>query len=168
MQAELYWIEGSWPGKLAIAPRPRGGDWLPDEIQSWRNDGIDVVFSALTPDEELTLDLANESHECATQHLEFLNYPIPDREIPQNEALYAQTIETLATRLTQGKNVLVHCRQGVGRAGLTAISTLSFLGRDLDSAIAAVTHARGVQVPETPAQLRWAQRHAQNHDYANK
>ncbi len=28
----LYWVRGPWPGKLALAARPRGGEWLDDEI----------------------------------------------------------------------------------------------------------------------------------------
>jgi hypothetical protein len=32
MRAQLYWIEGPWAGHFAIVPRPRGGDWLEDEI----------------------------------------------------------------------------------------------------------------------------------------
>jgi hypothetical protein len=43
MRTELYWIERPWRGRLAIMPRPRGGDWLDDEIQSWRRSGVDVV-----------------------------------------------------------------------------------------------------------------------------
>lgn len=30
MRATLYWIDGVWPGRLAIVPRPRGDDWLED------------------------------------------------------------------------------------------------------------------------------------------
>ena len=37
---KLYWISGPWAGKLAIAARPRGGDWLEDEIRDWKNGGI--------------------------------------------------------------------------------------------------------------------------------
>jgi hypothetical protein len=47
MRTELYWVEGPWSGRLAIMPRPRGGDWLEEEIQSWRRSGIDVVVSLL-------------------------------------------------------------------------------------------------------------------------
>ena len=29
MPAGLYWIDGPWPGKLAVAARPRGGENWP-------------------------------------------------------------------------------------------------------------------------------------------
>jgi hypothetical protein len=57
MRTELYRIEGPWPGRLAIVPRPRGGDWLEDEIASWRRGGIDMVVSTLTEQESVELDL---------------------------------------------------------------------------------------------------------------
>ena len=44
MRAELYWIDAPdlLPGKLAVSPRPRGGDWL-DEILDWAREGVDRV-----------------------------------------------------------------------------------------------------------------------------
>ena len=52
MWTELYWVDGPWLGKLALAARPRGGDWLEDEMANWRRAGIDTVLSLLTPEEE--------------------------------------------------------------------------------------------------------------------
>ena len=42
-------------------PRPRGGDWLEDEIQAWRRSGVGVVVSLLTPDEIADYDAYDES-----------------------------------------------------------------------------------------------------------
>ena len=60
MRTELYWIDGPWPGRLAIMPRPRGGDWLEEEIQSCRQADVNVVVSLLTCDEQTELSLAEE------------------------------------------------------------------------------------------------------------
>ena len=62
MATELYWVDGPWPGKLALAARPRGGDWLEDEIASWRGARVDTVLSLLTPKEERDLDLLTLSN----------------------------------------------------------------------------------------------------------
>ena len=39
MQAELYWIDDT-RRNLAIMPRPRAGDWLSEEVASWRLAGL--------------------------------------------------------------------------------------------------------------------------------
>src|SRR5437870_3377638 len=51
VRAELSWIEAPWQGRLAISPRPRGGDWLEDEVREWRLAGVEAVVSLLTSDE---------------------------------------------------------------------------------------------------------------------
>ena len=43
MNPDLFWIPGPWRGRLAVATRPRGGDWLEDEVNGWRRAGLDVV-----------------------------------------------------------------------------------------------------------------------------
>jgi hypothetical protein len=32
----VFWVDAPWRGRLGIVPRPRGGDWLPDETRVWR------------------------------------------------------------------------------------------------------------------------------------
>ena len=49
MRKDLYWLNGPWQGKLAMAARPRGGDWLEDDLSSWKREGVDTVLSLLTP-----------------------------------------------------------------------------------------------------------------------
>jgi hypothetical protein len=82
---KLHWIEGPWPGKLALAARPRSGDWLEDEITSWRRKGVDTILSLLTQEEERDLDIAMEAAETRAQGLTFLSFPIRDRDVPDSE-----------------------------------------------------------------------------------
>ena len=60
MTPTLYWIEGPWAGRIAISARPRGGDWLEDEVKGWKALGVRVDASLLTPDEIAELDLNDE------------------------------------------------------------------------------------------------------------
>lgn len=62
MKPVLYRIPGPWSGSLAIAARPRGGDWLDDELRGWRDSGVDVMVSLLEPDETIQLDLGKKRH----------------------------------------------------------------------------------------------------------
>ena len=64
MQAEMYWICEVGAGRLGIMPRPRGGDWLEDEIRSLRDAGVDVVISLLEPHEVAELEIAEEPAFC--------------------------------------------------------------------------------------------------------
>jgi len=66
-------------------PRPRGGDWLEDEIGSLRAVGVDVVVSLLEPAEIIELDLQAEMRICEMRHIEYLSFPIPDRGVPLSD-----------------------------------------------------------------------------------
>jgi protein-tyrosine phosphatase len=160
MGTELYWVGGPWPGRLSIAARPRGGDWLRDEIAGWKRARIDTVLSLLTHDEERDLDLRNEGTEAKAQGIEFVSFPIPDRQVPDSESKLAQTLERLDEALSSGKNVVVHCRQGVGRSGLVAACLLVRKGMSPGAAVESVSAARGTSVPETIEQRVWIDRHA--------
>ena len=65
-----FWIrkEGL---RLAIAPRPRGYDWLVDDIRLLKRAGVDVLVSALTPYEIEDMGLLEESQCCQNYGLEF-------------------------------------------------------------------------------------------------
>lgn len=79
MRTKVFWVAGPWQGRLGILTRPRGGDWLRDETQAWREAGINVVVSLLEPEEEAQLVLTDESAAAATSGVEFRPFPIPDR-----------------------------------------------------------------------------------------
>lgn len=155
MATDLYWIETPVPGRLAVATRPRGGDWLEDELRAWKRAGADVVVSLLTHDEVVELDLVHEAEFSQASGMLFWFSSIVDRGTPGAEEEIAERISLIKKLLVAGKNVVVHCRQGIGRSALVAIAVLTALGLRLDEATARVAKARGRPVPETPEQVRW-------------
>lgn len=157
---KLHWINGLGPGRLALAARPRGGDWLEDEIAGWRREGVDTIFSLLTPEEEHDLDLADEEAMAKSQGVRFFRFPIVDRQTPESERALAHSLEELDVELAAGRNVVVHCRQGIGRTGLYAACLLVGRGVNPETAVQRLSAARGVPVPETQAQRRWIDRYA--------
>lgn len=155
MTANLYWLPDSWPGRLAVGPRPRGADWLEDEIAAWKRAGVNVVVSLLTDGEESDLGLMAEAEATQSRGLAFISFPFPDRGVPDNVEGVTRLAEELSAGLWAGKNILIHCRQGIGRSALVAASVLDLLGRGAEDAIQQISQARGLPVPETPEQRRW-------------
>lgn len=158
--SNVYYLDEFRPGRLALAARPRGGDWLANEVTNWKRLGIDAVLSLLTPEEEQDLQLTEEGQESRSRGLEFVSFPIADREVPTSEAGLAQLLEAIDQRLSSGKNILIHCRQGVGRTGLVAACLLVKRGMSPGAAVDSVSGARGVHVPETREQREWIDRYA--------
>jgi protein-tyrosine phosphatase len=157
MIPELYWIPGPWPGRLAIANRPRGGDWLVDETRGLSNVGVNVLVSLLEPEEEQDLELQHESNAAKTAGLDFVSYPIPDRGVPASVHEATGILGELSLALDHGKTVAVHCRQGIGRSAVIAASLLVAAGHDPQRALEVVSAARGIRVPETREQQYWVE-----------
>ena len=160
MRAELHWVDGPWAGKLALSARPRGGDWLKDDLARWKTTGVQMLVSLLTEQEEGDLDLLSEAREAHALGLDYVSFPILDRQVPASEAKLASVLEKLESNLSEGKNVLVHCRQGIGRTGLVAACLLVKSGMSPGAAVDKVSTARGVPVPETDEQRNWIDQHA--------
>jgi protein-tyrosine phosphatase len=162
MRSELYWIEGPWPGRLAIMPRPRGGDWLEEEIASWQHMGIDVVVSTLTKEEIAELDLAGEQEACIAGKIVFIAFPIEDRSTPPSRKATLELVHRLEQELALGKKIAIHCRQGVGRSALLAACVLTAKGVDPASAWERIAFVRGCTVPDTSEQREWVMRFARD------
>ena len=160
MSGTIYWVDGPWRGKLGLAARPRGGDWLSDDVAAWKRATIETVVSLLTSDEEKELQLANETAELRNHGIDFLSLPIRDRGVPESESEVDAIVQQLDHVLAAGRNVLVHCRQGIGRSGLLAACLLISRGQDAASALAKISTARGLDVPETREQRRWVEQYA--------
>jgi predicted protein tyrosine phosphatase len=155
MAAKVFWITGPWRGRLALVPRPRGAEWLDDETRAWREAGIDTIVSLLGPEEEADLDLTAESTSSTSSGLTYRAFPIPDRGVPNSREATAELADHMVDALRSGKTVAIHCRQGIGRSAIIAAAALIVGGLSAEAAISAIRQARGLDVPETPAQRQW-------------
>lgn len=155
MRTEVYWVPGPWPGRLGIVPRPRGGDWLADEVHSWRASQIDIAVSLLTSEEAAELGLQAEEELAREEGLEYHAFPIPDYSVPRSRADLLSFLSCLEEALESGKNVAVHCRAGIGRSSIVVASLLVAAGLEPEEAFLRIEKARGRPVPDTPEQREW-------------
>lgn len=160
MKPNFYWIEGPWKGRLAIFARPRGGDWLEDEVRFWKKAGLDTVVSALVPEETQELELSNEAALCKIHGINFISFPVEDREVPLSMSRTRELAETLDNALDAGKSVGIHCRQGIGRSSLLAACVLLLENVEPAKAFESICQARGGPVPDTLEQKEWVSRFA--------
>ncbi|MGH9735719.1 MAG: dual specificity protein phosphatase family protein [Candidatus Acidiferrales bacterium] len=152
----LYSIDAG-DARLAIVGRPRGHDWLEDDIKSLVKVGVDVLVSALTPAESEELGLSAEASVCRSCGIEFVSFPIEDRAVPASADDFGKLISRLNAILATGRRIAIHCRAGIGRSSLIAAALLIENGSSVEVAFVAIETARGVPVPDTPQQRRWTE-----------
>ncbi|GBC62603.1 hypothetical protein DENIS_3575 [Desulfonema ishimotonii] len=155
MPTKIFWIDVPSKGKIGIMPRPRGGDWLKSEITSFQNEGVDIMVSLLTFAETEELGLCEEASLCEHCGITFYSLPIPDRNAPESILKTKITLDLLNNLSKQGKNIAIHCRQGIGRSGLIAASVLVNQSISVSEAFRRIEAARGCTVPDTAEQKEW-------------
>jgi protein tyrosine phosphatase (PTP) superfamily phosphohydrolase (DUF442 family) len=127
-----------------------------DAITAW---GARLVLTLVEPAELKALQVPQLGAEVLRHGLDWCHLPIADYSVPtddfeQHWQTHGQEIRTL---LRSGTDVLVHCKGGLGRAGMIAARLLVELGMDPDQAIRDVRRARKGAI-ETPSQLALVRR----------
>ena len=160
MKTELYWFSNERTnGRLGICSRPRGNDWLEDELQHFKASGVDILVSALEYDEQFELELLEESLLCGQIGMIYLSYPIADRQTPSSMKSFYGFTKELSVELLNGNNVMVHCRQGIGRSSLLVSGILRHLWSESASEIFSfISSYRGRTIPDTEEQILWLQK----------
>lgn len=146
-----YRVASDLPGAIWIMPYPKDGT-----LESLRVQGVDGIVSLLPVEESISLGLSDQASACAQLGLWFERHEIIDFGLP-DPAYFVPMIRDLATRVRNGAQIAVHCRAGIGRSGMTVVATLMALGMDAETAVAQVSAARGVSVPDTAEQLVFLQ-----------
>lgn len=154
MRPTIFTVATSGPGRLSTMARPRGGDWLADEMAAMREAGTDVLVCMLTTSELRELALTEEAAAAEAAGIRFAGLPTTDRGTPDLQPFRA-LVADLAEELARGRHVVVHCRMGIGRSSLVAAGCLVAQGMPAGEAWAAISDARGLTVPDTPEQRRW-------------
>jgi len=139
------------PGRWA---RDLGADL--DAIVSWPARALVTLIEAHEFD---LLKIRDLGVEARRRGLDWRHLPIRDVGIPGPafEAAWLAESEVLRARLYEGQNIVVHCRGGLGRAGMIAARLLVESGVDPEAAMARVRAVRPGAI-ETPAQEDWVRK----------
>lgn len=156
MFTNIYWIhQFDNAAKLGIMARPRGDDWLADEISNLKKQNVGLLVSLLEQEEIGELGLRHQETFCKSNKIEFINFPIADRDIPRISDKTDWLVDFLTSKLQNGSSVVVHCRMGIGRSSIIAASVLLRAGLKADNVIDNISRIRGLKVPDTDRQLQW-------------
>jgi protein-tyrosine phosphatase len=160
MRPRLHVIETPAVGRLATMSHPRGGGWLADDMAAMAGLGVAVLVSALTEDEYHRLAIAGVAEAARSAGLEYVEFPIADRGVPDPSADVSRLADRLADDLRTGRSVVIHCWAAIGRSSLLAAATLVRLGVAPTEAWRRISTARGLTVPGTVEQQAWLEEFA--------
>lgn len=132
---------------------------LQQNLQTLRDGGTDKILCLLEESESEELGLQAQELLTIEAGMEFQRFPIADFSVPDFLDLQVQ-ISRVHNELNEGKNLLVHCKGGIGRTGLICCCLMLSTGVSVPDAISVVTKQRGEQVPETPEQIDMLIRYA--------
>lgn len=135
---------GSWDRDLALDL---------DAIAHW---GAAAVITLVEPHELIELGVADLGAQVARRQMAWFHLPIADFNVPDArfELAWEKHGRSLRQLLARGFDIVVHCKGGLGRAGMIAARLLVELGEASEAAIAAVRHVRPGAI-ETREQERY-------------
>jgi len=149
---DVFWIADTG---LAIVLRPRGGDWLENDLQRIHMAGIQTIVSTIEASESRELGLEEEGRTVERLGMRFISYPLEDRSVPSDREAFTAFVVKLGRRLQSGEKIGVHCQGCIGRSTVVTASTLIKLGWDPERALDEIEDARGCSVPDTEEQRDW-------------
>jgi len=154
----IYWLDNLKKGNLGMMARPKGNDWLNDEIKKLSFKGVNTVISLLEKHEEEELELEKEKTFCERYDIEFINFPIQDRDVPKNSKSFIKLINGIDKSLQENKKIVVHCRMGIGRTSVVVAGGLIKNNFEPIYVFDYLSKIRTLSVPDTNAQVEWIER----------
>src|SRR5687768_15668455 len=131
MPTQVHWLKlHSTRSRIAIMARPRGNEWLEEELISLKRMQISTLVSLLQPSEIDELGLHEEQQLSENYGISFINFPIADRGVPGSKIEFTNLIDRLGQDAKADKNLVIHCRMGIGRSSMVAAAVLIRLGAD--------------------------------------
>src|SRR5215469_14441403 len=98
----IFWIKNDSDCRLAIVARPDGDGLLEEELAHMHAAGIQILVSMLESQEERELGLSVEAHEARALGMDFVRFPIADRQLADNDDNFRHFISELVQRVRSG------------------------------------------------------------------
>lgn len=139
-------LTGSWNRDLATDL---------DVIAAW---GACALVTLVEEHELHQLAVADMGEQVRRRHMAWFHLPIADYSVPDStfETRWDEAGAQLRALLARGFDIVIHCKGGLGRAGMIAARLLVELGIKADEAIRAVRQARpgAIETAEQERHLR--------------
>jgi protein-tyrosine phosphatase len=164
------WISQELPGKIGLTFAPGKHAYARYEGGQWERDldadldrlihtyGMRVQVCLLEDHELAALRIPTLVHAASAHGIEVLRLPIPDGSVPPQLALVTGLLDDILAAARAGKNVVIHCQGGLGRAGTIGGCLLVRLGKSSEDALAILRDARDPMCPETEEQREFIRR----------
>lgn len=155
MHVDIYPIEAIGKGAISAMAKPESSDRINAVMNAIAARGVTRVVSLLEASEANDLGLQHEQRFVQRNHMQFVQFSIPDLSVPTSVQKFCQFIKQQHNDVETGDHILVHCRAGIGRTGMVTASVLMRCGYEPLAAFARVSEKRGVTVPDLQAQIDW-------------
>lgn len=114
-----------------------------------------TLICLLEDDELHRLRIPDLVAEATKRGIDVHRLPIPDGGVLPEQGPVEETVRVIFDSAAAGKNVVIHCQGGLGRAGTIGGCFLVEMGMSAEEAIATLHRCRDADCPETPAQERF-------------
>lgn len=106
---------------------------------------VDLQVSLLEEEEFDELGLNGFEGQSQRRGISLIKFPIRDVSVPTSMKSFAKVIREIVRQLNDGKRVVVHCKGGLGRTGLTAACAIVAVSRNHINSSEAIKMVRQVR-----------------------
>lgn len=160
---EIATLPAPWPGRVSLTFAPGKHAWSQEGFVWARDLSADLdrlahvfdtqVLVCLLEDRELlSLKIPRLVKEAEARGLEVHRLPIPDGGTLPSPDDVRDLVRVIADHAKAGRNVVIHCMGGLGRAGTIGGCILVESGLVTEAALLALAKARGPRCPENDRQ----------------